>query len=239
MSVQHAWAQVGCAGWSGPSPTGGAISIRNGQLCLNKPIGGPSDLAAISISAFNVQDGNNPGNFGVEIDWDDGSAPEYIQFGGAILINNVGPHNYVIPEITHQFLPRPCAARPGAECSYRPRVYLRIGPNQRCPAAFGTSPDFFRFNTDDQCSGDMVLSETATGAPIYEVCEGATTTVTFTDRTRTNCLPPQELTALNNVQRHRRFTYGTFNNISGVVLVGGTSVAAAPTGTVRPVIDHY
>jgi hypothetical protein len=39
---------------------------------------------------------------------------------------NIGPHAYDIPSITHAFLPRPCQSRPGAECSYRPRVFLRI-----------------------------------------------------------------------------------------------------------------
>ncbi len=104
-------AQVGCGGFDGaPQPTGGPQSITNGQICLNKP-GAP---AQIRISAFNVADGNNPNNFGVEIDWDDGSPRQIISFGGAITVNNTGPHAYDIPSITHVFLPRPCAARPGS-----------------------------------------------------------------------------------------------------------------------------
>lgn len=213
-------AQVGCGGFDGaPQPTGGPQSITNGQICLNKP-GAP---AQIRISAFNVADGNNPNNFAVEIDWDDGSARQIVPFGGAIPVSHTGPHSYDIPSITHAFLPRPCAARPGAECAYRPRVFLRIA-GTTCPAQFGTSPDFFRFNTDDQCSGNMVLSETATGAVVFEVCAGASTTVTFTDRTTLNCLPPQELTGLNFTKRWRRFVYGTFNSIVGPVLIAGAPV---------------
>jgi gliding motility-associated-like protein len=213
-------AQVGCGGFDGaPQPTGGPQSITNGQICLNKP-GAP---AQIRISAFNVADGNNPNNFGVEIDWDDGSPRQIVSFGGAITVNNTGLHAYDIPSITHVFLPRPCAARPGAECSYRPRVFLRIA-GITCPAQFGTSPDFFRFNTDDQCSGDMDLSETVTGAPVFEVCAGASTVVTFTDRTILNCLPPEELTGLNFSKRWRRLVYGTTNTITGPVLIGGAAV---------------
>jgi len=220
FGASNASAQVGCGGFDGaPQPTGGPQSLTNGQICLNKP-GAPAE---IKISAFNVADGNNPNNFAVEIDWDDGSARQIVAFGGGITVNNTGPHAYDIPSITHAFLPRPCASRPGAECSYRPRVFLRIA-GTTCPAQFGTSPDFFRFNTDDQCSGDMVLSETATGAPIFLVCAGASTTVTFTDRTTLNCLPPEELTGLNSSKRWRQFVYGTTNTITGPVLIGGAAV---------------
>ncbi|MDH4092473.1 MAG: hypothetical protein OEV24_18590 [Cyclobacteriaceae bacterium] len=216
----NAWAQVGCGGFDGaPAPNGGPQSISNGQICLNKP-GAPAE---IRINANNVADGNNPNNFGVEIDWDDGSPRQIVSFGGGITVNNTGPHTYEIPSITHVFLPRPCASRPGAECSYRPRVFLRIA-GTTCPAQFGTSPDFFRFNTDDQCSGITVFSETATGANVFLVCAGASTTVTFTDRTTLNCLPPQELTGLNFTKRWRQFVYGTTNTITGGVLIAGAPV---------------
>ena len=233
LSASNLLAQVGCGGFDGaPQPTGGPQSITNGQICLNKP-GAP---AQIKISAFNVADGNNPNNFAVEIDWDDGSARQIVAFGGAIPVNNTGPHAYDIPSITHVFLPRPCAARPGAECAYRPRVFLRIA-GTTCPAQFGTSPDFFRFNTDDQCSGDMDLSETVTGATIFEVCAGASTVVTFTDRTTLNCLPPEELTGLNFTKRWRRFVYGTTNTITGPVLIGGAAVGFPYTPAGMPQVS--
>lgn len=215
-----AWGQLGCGGFNGaPSPSGGPQSLDNGQLCINKP-GAPAQLRII---AANVADGSNPNNFAVEIDWDDGSPRQILTFGGSIPILNTAPHAYDIPSLTHVFLPRPCVSRPGAECSYRPRVFLRIA-GTTCPAQFGTSPDYFRFNTDDQCSGDMNLSETSTGVTVFEVGAGVSTTVTFTDRTTLNCLPPQELTGLNFTKRWRRFVYGTFNTITGGVLVGGAPV---------------
>ncbi len=233
LDARDLLAQVGCGGFNGaPQPTGGPQSIDNGQICLNKP-GAPGQ---IRISAFNVADGSVPANFAVEIDWDDGSPRQIVAFGGPITVNNPAPHEYEIPSITHVFLPRPCAARPGAECSYRPRVFLRIA-GITCPAQFGTSPDFFRFNTDDQCSGDMEISETATGANIFEVCAGASTTVTFTDRTTLNCLPPQELTGLNSTKRWRRFVYGTTNSITGGVLIGGAPVGFPFTPVGMPEIS--
>ncbi|MEJ1241755.1 PKD domain-containing protein [Chryseolinea sp. T2] len=233
---QDALAQVGCGGWVGPTPTGGAISVDNGKLCLNKPanINTVGDPAIISITAANVADGNNPSNFAVEIDWDDGSPRQVVAFGNATIpVTNNGPHSYKIDEVKHIFLPRACGVRPGAECSYRPRVFLRIA-GVTCPAQFGTSPDFFRFNTDDQCSGDMVLTEQNSGANVFEVCEGVATTVRFTDRTRLNCLPPQELTALNSPQRWRNFTYGVVNTITGTVLVNVTPIGAPLTIPAAP-----
>ena len=132
-----------CGGYNGAGPIGGVSSVDNGRLCLNKP-GAPAE---INIAVANVGDGDNPANFGVEVDWDDGSPRQVILYGGAVPINNVGPHAYQIPSITHDFLPRPCGSRPGGGCGYRPKVYLRLA-GATCPTLFGTSPDFFRFNTD-------------------------------------------------------------------------------------------
>ncbi len=219
QTLNPASAQIGCFGYDGTLVSGGPQSISNGALCLNKP-GAPAQL---SIMAFNVADGNNPNNFGIEIDWDDGSPRQVIAFGGTIPINNTSPHTYEIPSITHVFLPRPCGNRPGAECSYRPKIYLRIA-GTTCPAEFGTSPEFFRFDTDDRCSGGLGLSETATGAPVFEVVSGSSSTLTFTDRTTLNCLPPHEPNGFNASKRWRTFVYGTTNTITGAVLIGGAPV---------------
>jgi gliding motility-associated-like protein len=130
----------------------------------------------------------------------------------------------------------------GRQCAYKPKVYLRIA-GVTCTAEFGNPPDFFRFNTDDQCSGTLNLSESATGATVFEVCAGATTNVTFTDRTRLNCLPPQEITGKNSTKRWRRFIYGTTNTITGTVLVAGTpqafpfGAAAAPDISGEPIAN--
>jgi hypothetical protein len=230
-------AQVGCGSFSGaPQPSGGITSDEPGSLCLNDPIQIP---ATIDIKAINVADGTNPNNFAVVIDWDDGSALQTITYGGATPITyTAATHEYFIDNIPHVFLPKPCNATMGRQCAYKPRIYLRIA-GVTCPAEFGNPPDFFRYNTDDQCSGNMVLSETLTGAAIYEVCAGATTNVTFTDRTIINCLPPQELTGLNSTRRWRRFTYGTFSDITeggptDQVLINGTNVGFPFMPTTTP-----
>src|SRR5262249_1477771 len=107
------------------------------------------------------------------------------------------------------------------------RVNLRIA-GTTCPADFGNPPDFYRFNTDDQCSGNMELSETASGVQTFQVCQGAQTTVTFTDRTRINCLPPAQLTFINSNRRRRRFPEGNLNSITGAVLIGGVNHGPGP-----------
>ena len=183
LDARDLLAQVGCGGFYGaPPPTRGPPKIDKGQIFFKKTRAPRPN----KIFPFNGGGGRGPAEFSGENDWGDGAPRQIVAFGGPITVNNPAPHEYEIPSITHVFLPRPCAARPGAECSYRPRVFLRIA-GTTCPAQFGTSPDFFRFNTDDQCSGDMEISETATGANIFEVCAGASTTVTFTDRTTLNC----------------------------------------------------
>lgn len=222
LSGAPLWAQVGCGGFNGaPQPSGGVNSLDNGSICLSDPTQTPAE---IEIVASNVADGSNPNNFSVVIDWDDGSAREIIAFGGATTVINTGPHAYRIPSIKHQFLPRACNATAGRQCAYKPRVYLRIAGNI-CPAEFGNPPDFFRFNTDDQCSGQLDFTETGTFRNVFEVCAGVSTTVTFTDRTRLNCLPPQELTGLNASKRWRTFVYGTSNTITGSVLIAGSPQA--------------
>lgn len=233
-------AQVGCGGFNGaPQPSGGITSDEPGSLCLNDPVQIP---ATINIVASNVADGTNPNNFAVVIDWDDGSPLQTITYGGAIPVSyTAATHRYEINSIPHVFLPKPCNATMGRMCAYKPRIYLRIA-GVTCPAEFGNPPDFFRYNTDDQCPGRLVLSETATSAVVYEVCAGASTTVTFTDRTVINCLPPQELTGLNAKKRWRRFTYGTTSTIteggaSDQVLVNGVATAFPFQPTVTPVVS--
>lgn len=228
-------AQLGCGGFDGaPQPSGGVNSVSNGDLCLN--LGAAAAPAIITIQARNVADGNNPNNFAVAIDWDDGSPIEIIQYGGAIPISyNAVNHEYVTGNIQHRFLERGCdPTRIGRQCTYKPRVFLRIA-GVTCPAEFGNPPDFFRYNTDDRCSGEMRIAETVTGDNIFEVCAGVSTTITFTDNTQLNCLAPSELTGVNNGQRRRRFVYGVVNTISGPnpILVGGVAQAYPFNGPVE------
>jgi gliding motility-associated-like protein len=216
----EAVAQTSCGSTTGaPQPDGGPQKEDNGTLCLNSPVQSP---AIISFSAKNVIDNNDRNNFGFVIDWDDGSPLQIVSWGGPIpMTYDPIKKEYAVAAISHVFLPKNCSAPMGRQCSYTPRTYLRIA-GQMCSAVFGSPPDFFRYNTDDQCSGNMLLSETVTGAAVFDVCAGASTTVTFTDRTRLNCLPPEELTGLNATNRWRQFVYGTTNTITGTVMIGGT-----------------
>lgn len=248
IPVSSLMAQVGCGGFNGsPQPSGGVTSGAPGSLCLNDAAQIPE---RITITASNVADGNNPNNFAVVIDWDDGSGLQTINYGPGSPIVNTGPHSYEIKDIEHVFLPRPCNATMGRRCAYKPRIYLRIA-GTTCPAEFGNPPDFFKYNTDDQCSGNMSIlhGPTGTGTELdpYEVCAGSATTVTFNDLTQLNCLPPQELTGLNATRRWRRFVYGVANSNGAdpiteggpldQIEIGGSAVSFPYNATGAPMVS--
>lgn len=211
-----------CDGADGSSPNKGPNKESNGSYCLNNP----ALPGEISIQATNVDDADDPTNFGVEIDWDDGSAPQVVDYpgDGTVTITYNGNHEYVISSVTHFFEP--------GKCVYTPSVFLRIA-GSTCPSQFGALPDFNRYNTDDQNTGSLVFSETSTGVTEYLVCEGQEVTVTFTDRSTLNCLPPENLIDINDPKRWRRFVYGTTNTITGTVQINGAAQAFPLQGTVE------
>ena len=218
----------GCNGADGTGVFGGGISVlNNGQLCLNKS----GAAAELRITISNV-DESSP-SFAVEIDWDDSSPRQIIAYGGGSLVKTAA-NTFEISSVTHTLLSRPCGARPGAECAYRPKVYLRFG-GITCVQQFGTSPEIYRFNTDDQCSGSMGLTEMISGSNVYFVNPGAT--VTFTDRTTLNCLPPNQLPGVNTTKRWRQFVYGTTNTITGMVLLNGSPAVFPYTPSGMPEIS--
>jgi gliding motility-associated-like protein len=189
----------GCLGTSGLGPTGGATKISNGFACANiDAMMGIGSGAVIDIVAGDIVNGDN-----VEfiVDWDDGSPTPIIP------ANKIGPNNWQLLNLKHYF------PTTGSEvkCKYEPSVFIRI--NGTICGNFGASPEFNRWNVDNENSGRLELTESITGVNTYLVCKGTETTVRFTDRSTLNCVPP-EPAPVNTGQRWRRFTYGTLNTIT-------------------------
>ncbi len=192
----------GCNGLGG-GISGGPISINLGVLCANvDALGGPGSGAEINIIAGNVFPGDV---VSFAVFWDDGSAAP-VQ-----LATQTGPNTWALNNVTHYFP----TTGPDVKCEYVPRVTLIIN-GTTCTANFGSSPKFTRWNVDNENTGILRLTETATDVNTYLVCRGTETTVTFTDRSTLNCVPPDYTlpNPINTLQRWRRFTYGTANTIT-------------------------
>jgi gliding motility-associated-like protein len=203
----------GCLGVGGMGITGGAVSTSAGILCANvDALGGPGTGAELQITAGNVIDGDV---VSFTVDWDDGTAPQVVP------ATKTGPNNWQVVNLKHYF---PTTGN-DVQCEYIPRVALLVNGVQ-CTPNFGASPKFTRWNVDDENSGELRLEETTTNVNTYLVCRGTETTVTFTDRSILNCVPPDYTlpNPINQAQRWRRFTYGTVNTVTSAtgVEVNGT-----------------
>jgi gliding motility-associated-like protein len=204
--------------------TGGFILTNNGIKCA--PALGP---ATVNISIGGVNDLDNPLNVQIQIDWKDGTTQVLSTTNGNLFWGGVGSGSYSNPALTHVF---PATAGGGAivQCEYVPVATLYVAGTM-C-STVGNPPTILRWNTDDQNSGMLNLSETVTGATVYNVCAGTATTVTFTDRTTLNCIPNAETANPNEAERWRQFDYGTTNTITGAVLIGGVAQPFPFLGTV-------
>ncbi len=198
--------------------TGGFILTNNGITCATAL--GP---ATLNISIGGVNDLNNPNNVTINIDWKDGSTQVLSTANGNLTWGGVGTGSYSNSALTHVF---PVTAGGGAivQCEYVPVATLYVAGTM-C-STVGNPPIILRWNTDDQNSGKLNLSETVTGATTYNVCQGVATTVTFTDRTTLNCIPNAETSNPNESTRWRQFVYGT-----GATDIVGATVAGNGAGT--------
>ncbi|HEY3403231.1 MAG TPA: PKD domain-containing protein [Ohtaekwangia sp.] len=196
--------------------TGGVLGTSLGQKCANLDLLGPG--AEIRIQALNVPVGTSSVSFLVI--WDDGTTNN-------TLATQMTPTSWEVPSLFHHF------PTTGAEvkCEYNPRVVLFVNGTP-CNTNFGSPPKFTRWNLDQENSGTLALNETVTGTNTYFVCRGSETTITFTDQSTLNCVPPEfndpDPANLNTLQRWRRFTYGTLNTITSAsgVRVNGTLVSS-------------
>jgi gliding motility-associated-like protein len=199
----------GCSGADGSGIFIGSIANRdNGTRCANQRGQSGFTPGTMEIDISNIDESVPLIEF--QIDWDDGSPFQNVT------ATKIGSTRY-FATITHEF---PDAGA-NVRCEYRPVVRLRLN-GAVCSANLGTPPRFVRWNTDNQNTGVLQMSETATGAVEYQVCEGVETNVTFTDRTTLNCVPPDLINGPNNFTRWRQFVYGTTNTITGTVRIGGT-----------------
>ncbi|MBL7856419.1 MAG: gliding motility-associated C-terminal domain-containing protein [Cyclobacteriaceae bacterium] len=200
-----------CGGFL-PGPVGGGLfQASNGDICANTAV----SPALLEIRPNNVDDGGNPNSIGFEIDWNDGSPLQQIFVSaGQAALNNPATKEY-LAIVPHFFPPN----GGNVQCEYFPTVRLLIN-GFPCPATIGIPPRFVRWNVDNENTGELRLEETITGVNEYLVCRGTQTTVTFTDRSILNCVPPQlAFPDDNRGERWRRFTYGTINTV-----VSGTGV---------------
>ncbi|MTI21305.1 hypothetical protein E1176_09770, partial [Fulvivirga sp. RKSG066] len=208
-----------CSGADGTPVITGNLVKGNGNLCANS--------ATIpynwEITYNNVDDGGNPNLVEFVVTWDDGTAQvfSYSPVTGTNVVNKVGPNEYRAT-ITHFF------PRNGAEvkCEYTPQVYLQVNGVSCASSTTQTPGTVVKWNTDDQNTGNLELSESNTGLVVFEVCAGEEVDLTFLDRSTFNCVPPGYAgpgSFPNNRKRWFQFVYGTANTITsstGVLIDG-------------------
>jgi hypothetical protein len=228
---------------------GGLNKLGSGDICANSAV----TPAIMQIDANNVNDAGNPAGVTFSIDWNDGTPAIIISQGiGVNTIQNIGPQTY--RAIVNHFFPANSTGVGTVKCIYRPTVTLLL-LGVPCSNYGPSPPSFVRWNTDDQNTGVLNVSENVTSANNFLVCAGATTTVFFTDRTTLNCLPaPPTLTVTSaNLgddgtdlepttgigNRWRRFVYGTGGTNIASVLVNAVAVPYPFNGTAVPDASPY
>ncbi|MBL7832694.1 MAG: gliding motility-associated C-terminal domain-containing protein [Cyclobacteriaceae bacterium] len=219
----------GCLGADGTGIGGGVARIQNGFACVNQDNALPVSSAKGAVHEVTASNVFGADVVEARINWNDGSGFTawfpLTDIGGGIRRSSAPKH----------FFPATNTA-----CEYSPTTELRVN-GVVCSTNFGTPPVYFRWNiegTANAPSSVLSVTNTANAAQTtIEVCAGATTTVSFTDRSNLNCnTNPGDVTiaaSLNNRRRWRQFVYGgagILNSITGGVTVGPTNIAV-PNGT--------
>ncbi|MEN8247873.1 MAG: hypothetical protein ABFS32_03005, partial [Bacteroidota bacterium] len=178
------------------------------------------------ITYTNVDDNSNPANVEFFIDWGDGSTQVVTLGAGDDFLQNTGPNAYEA-YVTHMF---PVTGG-NVLCEYIPTVSLQIAGTV-CASTAQTSAPVVRWNTDDEITGQMELSEQATGDVVYEICAGDTRTIRFEDNSEFNCIPANFPGFPPNTKtRWFQFEYGLpINSISGTGITINTNTGTNPEG---------
>lgn len=228
----------GCLGADGTGIGGGVARIQNGFACVNQDNALPASSAKGAIHEVTASNVFGADVVEARINWNDGSG-----FTAWFTLTDIGGG------IRRSSAPKHFFPATNTACEYSPTTELRVN-GVVCSTNFGTPPVYFRWNiegTANAPSSVLSVTNTANAAQTtIEVCAGATTTVSFTDRSNLNCnTNPGDVTiaaSLNNRRRWRQFVYGgagTLNSITGGVTVGPTNIAV-PNGTsLDGVVDTY
>src|SRR5690606_14893664 len=129
---------------------GGVNSANVGLFCANlDAAGGPGTGAVLRINAIGVDPAVM--NVSFSVNWDDGS-PQPILPAAQIAANE---WQLITPP--HYFP----TTGPDVKCEYVPRVSLYVN-TVLCNPNFGQPPTFTRWNVDNENTGELILTETAT-----------------------------------------------------------------------------
>jgi hypothetical protein len=204
------------------------IYTAHSQSCNGYPAGtvlpGQDLVSVTTCSPINVvwdvwfdkvNYGADPNVVKFYVIWDDGTTNTIDYVGISTLplsdVNKV----YMIDAGTHKFRCRLTHIYPATNtpCRYEPEVYLNVAGTQ-CTGTRLTQLIIAWNNEQDGQEGELNLTETSTNVNIFRICENEGATITFTDRSTFNCVPPAENDVPNNLDRWIQFQYGTSNNLT-------------------------
>ncbi len=167
--------------------------------------------APVLLSDWRAEyDGVNAGGATVQMEyrWDDGSPNTVVN----ATESPVGSGNY-FALASHTY-------PPGLQnCNYQPAVFLRVNGVVCFSSRQGQNVTVW--DRDDSNGGRVQITP-----DVYRVCAGNTATVTFTDNSIFNCVPPDENDVINDRTRWIQWIYGTNVDprprISGIQVGGAT-----------------
>ncbi|MDH5381648.1 MAG: hypothetical protein OEW75_12390, partial [Cyclobacteriaceae bacterium] len=205
-------------------PLSGNTVIANGDICANTAV----LPYRWEITYTNVDDSGNPNAVEFFVDWNDGTTQVLTLGGGDDFVQQTGVSSY--RAVATHFFP---AGGGDVKCEYIPVVSLRIN-GTTCPSTVQNPAPVVRWNTDNENTGNLELSEEVTSNVIFEVCAGETATVRFIDRSEFNCIPANFPGFPPNIRtRWFQFIYGgdpINNTITGSGITINTNTGSNPEG---------
>jgi len=140
----------------------------------------------------------------IYINWDDGTAPE------------IATPTYNAALSRWEYTATHTYPAGGDKCNYVPENMLMV-EGQLCTSSLQTQ-QVTVWDVDNENGGVMNINPET-----FPICLGSDGTVTFTDASQWNCVPPIELDRKNNTNRWVQWIYGTGSTTIVDALVNGTT----------------
>ncbi len=196
--------------------TSKANDILPDNLCA--PVDVDWEITYRGVDDGGGSDGVNPWTIEIQVDWDDGDIETVTATN-----TNATTNEWQI-NISHTY---PIG---GNRCNYNPNAQL-IVDGVICTSSF-QEQNVTVWDTDNYNGGQLEITPA-----VFPICVGSDGSVTFTDVSLWNCVPPVENDNPNGARRWTQWIYGTaytYNNVE----VNGSVQSYPYSGAVLPTISN-
>ena len=164
-------------------------------------------------------DGVNPWTIEIEINWDDGNTETV-----TATLTDASTHEWKV-NVSHDY---PVG---GNKCNYKPTAQLVVD-GVTCTSSI-QEQNVTVWDTDNYNGGHLEITP-----QVFPICVGSDGSVTFTDNSLWNCVPPVENDNPNSPKRWTQWVYGTnytYNNIEVDGTVESYPFSGAVVATSQPI----